>query len=168
MDNVGALLKQRFEQIIVENEMLRAGFAAFPYVVLRDTSLSAGARLTYAVLLSGVYHPEGITLIAIVLQHYLVPPAYFVFWLLFVPKGALPVREAAIWLVYPIAYTAYSLVRGALIGWYPYPFLDAGVLGYGAVLQTAALMILGFSLVGLLLIAVDRAISWRRRSVIAP
>ena len=51
MDNVGAILKQRFEQIIVENEMLRAGFAAFPYVVLRDTTLSAGARLAYAVLL---------------------------------------------------------------------------------------------------------------------
>ncbi len=51
MDNIRALLKQRFEQIIVENEMLKAGFAAFPYVVLRDTNLSAGARLAYAVLL---------------------------------------------------------------------------------------------------------------------
>lgn len=51
MDNLGSLLKQRFEQIIVDNEMLRAGFAAFPYVVLRDTRLSAGARLAYAVLL---------------------------------------------------------------------------------------------------------------------
>jgi len=51
MENIGAILKQRFEQIIVENEMLRAGFAALPYIVLRNTALSAGARLAYAVLL---------------------------------------------------------------------------------------------------------------------
>ncbi len=52
MDNIGSLVKQRVERIIVENEMMRAGFAALPYVVLRDAHLSVGARLTYAVLLS--------------------------------------------------------------------------------------------------------------------
>jgi len=31
--------------------MLRAGFAALPYMVLRDVSLTMGARLIYAVLL---------------------------------------------------------------------------------------------------------------------
>jgi DNA-binding MarR family transcriptional regulator len=51
MDNVGSLLKERFEQIIIENEMLRAGFAALPYLVLRDARLTLGARLAYAVLL---------------------------------------------------------------------------------------------------------------------
>ena len=58
MENVGRLLKQRLEQIIIENEMLRAGFAALPYMVLRDTRLSAGARLTYAVLLMYAWQDE--------------------------------------------------------------------------------------------------------------
>jgi hypothetical protein len=31
--------------------MLRAGFAAFPYLVMRDKTLSTGARLAYAFLL---------------------------------------------------------------------------------------------------------------------
>ena len=51
MRSLGSLLKERLEQIVVENEMLRAGFAAFPYLVLRDVRLSVGARLAYAVLL---------------------------------------------------------------------------------------------------------------------
>ena len=51
MQQIGETLKERFEQIIIENEMLRAGFAALPYHVLRDTGLSVGARLAYAVLL---------------------------------------------------------------------------------------------------------------------
>ncbi len=52
MERIGAALKERYEQIIIESEMLRAGFAALPYLVLRDISLSLGARLSYAVLLS--------------------------------------------------------------------------------------------------------------------
>ena len=51
MDNLGSLLKQRFDQVVFENEMLKAGFAAFPYVVLTDARLSPGARVAYGVLL---------------------------------------------------------------------------------------------------------------------
>lgn len=60
MEQVGGALKQRFEQIIIENEMLRAGFAAMPYLVLKDTRLSIGARLSYAVLLMYAWQ-EGAT-----------------------------------------------------------------------------------------------------------
>ena len=51
MESIGGLLKARFERIIVENEMLKAGFAAVPYLVLKDIRLSVGARLAYAILL---------------------------------------------------------------------------------------------------------------------
>lgn len=60
MERIGNALKERFEQIIIENEMLRAGFAALPYRVLRDTQLSVGARLAYAVLLMYAWQ-EGAT-----------------------------------------------------------------------------------------------------------
>src|SRR5437868_865859 len=58
MRNLGEVIKQRVERVIVENEMLRAGFAALPYVVLRDTKLSIGARLTYAILLSYAWQED--------------------------------------------------------------------------------------------------------------
>jgi len=32
-----------------------------------------------------------------------------------------------IFLVYPVAYGAYSLIRGPIVDWYPYPFLDPQV-----------------------------------------
>lgn len=56
--SVGEVIRSRVERIIVENEMLRAGFAALPYVVLRDKTLSVGARLTYAVLLSYAWQED--------------------------------------------------------------------------------------------------------------
>ena len=51
MQSIGPLLKQRLDHIVFENQMLRAGFAAVPYMVIRDNTLSIGARFTYSVLL---------------------------------------------------------------------------------------------------------------------
>src|SRR5919204_5950159 len=58
MRNLGDVIRQRVERVVIENEMLRAGFAALPYVVLRDVKLSIGARLTYAVLLSYAWQDD--------------------------------------------------------------------------------------------------------------
>lgn len=58
MRSLSEVIKERVERVIVENEMLRAGFAALPYVVLRDTKLSIGARLTYAILLSYAWQED--------------------------------------------------------------------------------------------------------------
>ena len=51
MQNVGKLVKNRVERIIIEDEILKAGFAAFPYLVMNDKSISICARFTYAMLL---------------------------------------------------------------------------------------------------------------------
>lgn len=51
MEQISDLVKQRFDRIVVESEILRSGFAAFPYLVMRDKQLSLGARMTYAFLL---------------------------------------------------------------------------------------------------------------------
>ncbi|PSR62204.1 hypothetical protein C8258_25200 [Nocardia sp. MDA0666] len=38
------------------------------------------------------------------------------------------------WLSYPILYCGYSLIRGEIVDWYPYPFLDPRVQGYPSLL----------------------------------
>jgi hypothetical protein len=45
------LLQSRVDRVVIQSEMLRAGFAAMPYLVMRDKALSIGARMTYAFLL---------------------------------------------------------------------------------------------------------------------
>jgi DNA-binding MarR family transcriptional regulator len=51
MQPIGGLVKQRVDQVLIQNQMLKAGFAAFPYLVMKDSQLSVGTRLTYAFLL---------------------------------------------------------------------------------------------------------------------
>ena len=45
-------------------------------------------------------------------------------WLIDPPRTRLTRRHALVWLAYPVAFVAYSLVRGRMVAWYPYPFLD--------------------------------------------
>jgi len=46
--------------------------------------------------------------------------------------------------VVPLVWLAYTLIRGAVVGWYPYPFVDVSVHGYlyvaGACVAVAALL----------------------------
>mgnify|MGYP003905321687 CR=1 FL=1 len=79
-------------------------------------------------------------------------------WLLAPPLSRLQPRHLAAVLVFPTLYLAYTLARGALLGWYPYPFLNpAQVGGYGGVALYAAGITLGFVVVGAALFALALA-----------
>jgi len=39
-------------------------------------------------------------------------------------------RQGLVFLVYPIGYLAYSMIRGPIVDRYPYPFLDPRINGY--------------------------------------
>ena len=49
-------------------------------------------------------------------------------------------RDGLTWLVVPLAYLVYSLVRGAVVDWYPYPFMDPGEHGYAGVAVTSVVI----------------------------
>ena len=68
----------------------------------------------------------------------------------------MPWWYAAVWLGYPLAYLAFALVRGAIVHKYPYPFIDAGELGYLGVTISALGFTVAFFVLGLLLIGLGR------------
>lgn len=65
--------------------------------------------------------------------HYIMPIAVFGDWLLDRPRQQIPFKRALVWLAYPLTYLVYTLVRGHLVDWYPYPFLNVADKGYVAV-----------------------------------
>jgi hypothetical protein len=66
--------------------------------------------------------------------HYIFPVIILVDWLLDNPKQTIRFKRALVWLIFPLLYGIYSLVRGTSTGWYPYPFLNVDVLGITEVL----------------------------------
>ncbi len=61
------------------------------------------------------------------------------------------------WTIFPLLYLAYTLIRGAIVGFYPYPFLNpAHTEGYfGVALYCVAILVI-FLVLGWLLIAARR------------
>ena len=68
------------------------------------------------------------------LLHVWAPIFLVIDWVLSI--GRFPLRLRALWwaLIFPLAWVAFSIVRGLATGWWPYPFLDPnGSLGWGGV-----------------------------------
>lgn len=61
--------------------------------------------------------------------------------------GDSPSSAAVVWLGYPLVYAAYSLIHGAVTGFYPYPFINV---------SNMAVLVLVFLGLGLALIGIDR------------
>ncbi len=78
--------------------------------------------LIYWIFLAPTHHPQGITVLANLILHLVVPVCMAVEDLL-VPRRAS--RLAPLWcLSFPAAYALFSLIRGTTTGWYPYFFFD--------------------------------------------
>ena len=65
--------------------------------------------------------------------HEIIPIVVVLDWLIDPPAVRLTTRGALLWLLFPVAWIVYVLVRGALVGKYPYPFLDPANGGYASV-----------------------------------
>jgi len=113
--------------------------------------------LTYHLLLSQVWSPQGLAWLANGLLHYVMPVAVVLDWLLFTPRGRLRWIDPVKWLAFPLAYVGWTLVHGYASGWWPYWFLDVPELGWTRAGFWAGVMLALFLGVGLGLVGLDRA-----------
>ena len=83
--------------------------------------------------------------------HYVMPVAVLADWLIQPPRHTIALGRVGIAALFPLAYLAYSLIRGAVVNWYAYPFLNPADGGYGPVLLTCLIIAVGFVLMSLLI-----------------
>lgn len=112
--------------------------------------------LVYNLVLRGIVPLSGWLLVVDTLLHVVVPILYILYWLLFRPQGILHWRSGFYWALFPLVYLIYSLIRGSITNWYPYPFLNAHYLSYGRVFLNVVIMTAAFLVAGIILIAVTR------------
>ncbi|MEV4611175.1 Pr6Pr family membrane protein [Kitasatospora sp. NPDC049258] len=109
--------------------------------------------LVYGLLLSG--YSLGLLLPWVNdIVHRVMPVVYLADWLLMPPAARLGRTTVLKWLVFPLVYLAYTLLRGPLVDWYPYPFVDPRLPGgYGRVAGACTLLLALF-------VAVAAALVW--------
>jgi len=112
-------------------------FAVFRGAVTVYMTVTA---LVYAVVLAPTPFDIGLAEPWVNWSLHVVGPLLLTFdWLVDRPIERLSRSSVLVWLAFPIAYLGYTLGRGAVTGWYPYPFLDpAETGGYGMVVLWSA------------------------------
>ena len=91
------------------------------------------------------------------LLHSIIPVLFIIYWIVFKAKSKLRFASAFPWLLYPLVYVIYILIRGSFSGFFPYPFVDVGKLGYPKVFINCFYLFLAFLMVSLLVIFIGRA-----------
>ena len=89
--------------------------------------------IVFTLLLSGVDVDTQLKWVNTVV-HELMPLVILADWLIAPPVMRLTFRRGALWLLFPLAWIIYTLIRGAASNWYPYPFLNPSNGGYVSVM----------------------------------
>ncbi|MFB9956563.1 Pr6Pr family membrane protein [Cellulomonas denverensis] len=94
--------------------------------------------------------------VANLLLHTVSPVGAVLVWLLAGPRPRWTWSSVGWSVVYPLAWVAYTFLRGAAVGWYPYPFLDVGELGLAVALRNTAVVAVVFLVLAVLARGVER------------
>lgn len=121
--------------------------------------------IVYHLALAGLDEPTGAAAVANLLLHSVTPLLGVVGWLAFGPRGRTDGRIVGLSVVFPLAWLAFTLVRGEFVGFYPYPFLDVAERGYPTVLLNSLLVAALFLALAAGLTALDRVLARRAASV---
>ncbi|GGM01825.1 Pr6Pr family membrane protein [Nakamurella endophytica] len=81
--------------------------------------------------------------------HRVIPLVLLVDWVVFPAARAIGNRTAMVALVFPLLYGVYTLIRGPIVDWYPYPFIDPRQTGYLSMSLGLVVIVVGFVMIAL-------------------
>jgi hypothetical protein len=133
---------------------------------LRHPLLLAGLAMAmgltgavFELMLRRIVHPTGWRLVTNALLHDAMPLLTVGAWLFLAEKGRLRARDPWLIAIFPILYLGYALMRGATGGFYPYPFIDPGKIGWAGVAGYVLAISAAFLLFGHLMVVLDRRLA---------
>ncbi|TLG91640.1 hypothetical protein FEM54_12165, partial [Pseudomonas edaphica] len=129
---------------LVNRESAAKRFFLAPAVSSGIAASIVVVSLAYNLLLRHLWSPTGFQFIADELLHDVMPLLFVIYWWRCVPKGTLHFKHIGGWVIYPLVYFGYVLLRGHLLGQYQYPFIDVDSLGYPQVFVNAGGILAGF------------------------
>ena len=152
--------------------LLVGGYLAFRYK--RDTVIYTGVRsatVVYAVVTAAVYNLllRGIPAVGFVgvqwpneVEHVWIPLLIVIDWLFSTGRARLGYRWLWVAVGFPLLWCAFTLIRGAITDWYPYPFINPATDGWISVL--GYIVGLAAFIVGLAALAVRYSrTAWRQK-----
>lgn len=122
--------------------------------------------IVFVTVLRPLVDLDGVRVLTNAGEHYVGPVLAVVGWLLFGPRPRLSWRIIGLTMLWPIGYLVYTLIRGELVAWYPYPFVDVIEHGLGRVLLNSLMITALFMAIAWAYLALDRRFSRVERPVV--
>lgn len=140
-----------------------AGYAWFPAFAGPRMRTGVAVAITlvfivYATVLARLWQPQGLFLLCDVLLHYVAPVLFVLWWLIAGADGSSRWRDISWWIIYPLAYLAYALLRAPFADEVPYPFLDIAKNGAASVAISAFAVTALFIGLSVLAVLIDHGI----------
>ncbi len=107
--------------------------------------------LVYQLVLRKVWQPTGLQRIVDELLHTIIPLYVLIYWFFNINKNDLQIKSILKWLLYPVLYLLFVLIRGNFSGYYPYPFINVSEIGYQKTLVNISI-IFGITLIFLIIL----------------
>lgn len=117
-----------------------------PGTLTAITSFIMFVGVIYHLLLRSLWDPQGMVMVFDEIHHTIAPLITLIFWFLYEDKKQVILKPVLLWLLYPISYIIWALVRGSMSSFYPYYFLDINTLGLQAVIINSLGLFLVISL----------------------
>ncbi|RWE74160.1 Pr6Pr family membrane protein [Mesorhizobium sp.] len=143
------------------------GYAWFPAFAGQRMRAGVAVSITlvfivYATVLAGLWQPQGLFLLCDILLHYVTPLIFLLWWFIAGADGSTRWRDISWWMIYPLAYLAYALIRAPFAGEVPYPFLDVAKNGAASVAVSAVGVTALFVGLSVLAVLIDHGIGRMR------
>lgn len=155
------LVAVSFTNVFLKGIDAADSFFTRPNTLTATTVYITIVGLIYNAILRFQWAPQGLAKLVDELLHSVIPVAFIIFWLWLVPKNNLQWKNILPWLLYPLAYLTYTLLRGSLAQWYPYPFVNVNTLGYSKVLINCFFVALAFIVVAAVLVGIAKMMTKR-------
>jgi hypothetical protein len=106
------------------------------FKVFRLTGIVAIAitGIVFHAVLKHLLDLESWALVADNILHTVVPILSVALWLIYGPRGLTSRRIMWLSVLFPVSWLVFTLIRGEIVGFYPYPFVNVAALGYVRVL----------------------------------
>lgn len=112
--------------------------------------------LVYQIVLRPIWDPQGMQMIVDELLHSIVPLCVLVYWVIYENKRAVKWHQIPKWLIYPLIYLVFILIRGNFSSFYPYPFVNVAELGMSTVLLNSVILMIGFIVIATILVGLGK------------
>lgn len=146
--------------LAVRWERTSTAFASARMMALTGITLTG---IVYHAVLGGLVELSGAGLLADILLHTVSPVMVVLGWLVFGPRRLTTPLAVRLSIAFPLLYLVVTLVRGPIVHWYPYPFLDVATKGYAEVAVGAVAVAVVFFAVAFGASWLDRWLSGRER-----